>query len=169
MLDRHAPLVQYRWVLLTDTVPRLQPLYTVHHMRHLNLHNTGLKSYLHRTASAPYGTEPYRYHYEHTYPEFRENLTTFCTIPSLQVLHINTTQFHTITYRTQRSRRYASTGHPPPPTHMLTSAQNNLPYPNETMKWNKIYYNTISKRDVLWARPCGVLWPLDLYRPILLI
>jgi hypothetical protein len=32
------------------------------------------------------------------------------------------------------------------------------------MKWSEIDYNTVSKQVVLWARPCGGLWPLDLCR-----
>ena len=33
------------------------------------------------------------------------------------------------------------------------------------MKCKEIYYNTVSKRAVLWARPYGGLWPLYLFRP----
>ena len=35
------------------------------------------------------------------------------------------------------------------------------------MKSNEIYYNPVSKRAVLWARPCGGLCPLRLRRPCL--
>ena len=33
------------------------------------------------------------------------------------------------------------------------------------MKWNEIDYNSVSKRDVLWARLCGGIWPLNFCKP----
>ena len=61
-------------------------------------------------------------------------LTISRTLPPLQVHHTNTTQYHTVTYRTQRGQWYVNMGQLLPPRNLLTSAQNNPSYHNETKR-----------------------------------
>ena len=61
-------------------------------------------------------------------------LPIFRTLPPVQVHHTNNTLYHKVTYRIQSGQRYVSTGQALSPRNILTYAQNNPAYHNETKR-----------------------------------